>query len=486
MRPTTLTIKEGTARVRFAPSPTGPFHIGNLRSALFNFLFAKKYQGKMILRIEDTDKERSEKQWEEGIQQALKWVGITWDEGPFYQSQRTEIYKQYLEKLLRENKAYFCFCSQEDLETQKQYLMSIGKAPVYPGKCKTISQGEIENNLKQGRPFVVRLRTSFKRVTFNDLVLGEIATESHLLGDFVIAKSFSEPLYNFACVVDDFEMKISHVIRGGDHISNTPKQILLAEALGIKPPIYIHLPLVLGNDRSKLSKRHDATFIPEYAEQGYLPEAMVNFLAFLGWNPGNDREIFSLSELQDEFSVEKIQKSPAVFNQDKLDWLNGFYIRKKPLNELALMCQPYLIKAGFNANNLEYVQKAVDLYQERLKKLSEISELTGYLFQKEIAVDKTLLKWKDMSEKEIKASLEKSYKALKKIKEWTQDNITSCLLELSSKARGDRGSILWPLRVALSGKKASAGPFEIAFVLGKEKTLNRIKQAVGSMTTMSF
>ncbi|MCG2690189.1 glutamate--tRNA ligase [Candidatus Parcubacteria bacterium] len=488
-----LNIEEGSARVRFAPSPTGPFHVGNLRSALFNYLFAKRYKGKLILRIEDTDKERSEKKWEEGIMLSLKWAGISFDEGPYWQSQRTAIYEKYLKKLIEEKKAYFCFCSQNDLEAQKQYLMSLGKPPIYSGKCREYSQEEVEDKLKQGEPYVIRFKTHEQKIVFNDLVLGKIEQEAILLGDFVIAKNASDVLYNFACVVDDFEMKITHVIRGGDHISNTPKQILLAMALGFPLPTFCHLPLVLGEDKSKLSKRHGAVFIPEYKKEGYLASALVNFLALLGWNPGDNREIFSLKDLEKEFSIEGVQKSPAVFNENKLDWLNGFYIRALDKKELTKLCLPYLVTAGLleekdsllKANGVEvsfdYLVEVVALYQERLKKLSEIGELTDFFFKEEIGLDRVVLKWKEMEEQEIKESLKKSYKALDKIKEknWRSDFITAALLkEADDFKKGDKGALLWPLRVALSGKKASASPFDIAYVLGKQRTLERIKKAL--------
>ncbi|MBM4177656.1 glutamate--tRNA ligase, partial [Candidatus Gribaldobacteria bacterium] len=505
------TNQEGSVRVRFAPSPTGPFHIGNLRSALFNYLFAKKYQGKMILRIEDTDKERSEKKWEQGIVDSLQWAGITWDEGPYYQSQRTEIYEKYLKQLLQKNKAYYCFCSKDDLEAHKQYLMSIGKPPIYSGKCRELLKEEVEEKIKRGLPYVLRFKTTNQKVIFHDLVLGKVEQLAELLGDFVIAKNEKEVLYNFACVVDDYEMKITDVIRGGDHISNTPKQILLYQALGLEWPRFCHLPLVLGEDKSKLSKRHGAVFIPEYKKEGYLAEALVNFLALLGWNPKDNREVFSLKELEKEFSVEKIQKSPAVFNENKLDWLNGFYLRHLNKEELTKKCLPYLIESGIIEPILDnkvgplgtavygvsevdiagyqtvdtktkiswqYLVEVIALYQERLKKLSEVGDLVDFFFQKEIEVDSHLLKWKDMPNREIKRGLEKSYQAISKLKEkdWRNDLITAALLkEADDFAKGDKGCLLWPLRVALSGKKASASPFDLIYILGKKRSLERIE-----------
>jgi len=516
-------IKPGEVRVRFAPSPTGYLHIGGARTALFNYLFAKKYQGVFILRIEDTDLERSKPEFEKDIMESLKWLGIEWDEGPdiggpygpYRQSQRTEIYKKYLEKLLAEGKAYYCFCSEEELEAQRQYFLSIGQPPIYSGKCRDLPKEKVEKYLKEGKKAVIRFKTPSKKVVFEDLIRGKVEFDASLIGDFVIARDLNSPLYNFACVVDDFEMKISHVIRAEEHLPNTPKQILLQEALGFYHPKYAHLPLILAPDRSKLSKRHGAVGVSEFKKLGYLPEAIVNFIALLGWNPGTDREIFSLASLIKEFSLERVQKGGAVFNIKKLDSLNGFYIRQKSVETLTELCISYLIEANlilpsfkereyppaYGAKeivqvfkiketgeeiSLEKIQKIVALYQERLKKLSEISELTDFFFKKEIVYEKELLRWKDETDEELKKAFLKLESVLKKINEedWKRENLEKILLENASefskeigKEAGDRGYLLWPFRVALTGKEASAPPFDIAEILGKEKTLERIKKA---------
>ena len=508
-------IRPGEVRVRIAPSPTGAPHIGLARTALFNYLFAKKYQGNFILRIEDTDIERSKKEWEEELIEGLKWLGIDWQEGPdcggkygpYRQSRRGEIYKRYIKKLLTEEQIYFCFCSKDELEAHRQYLMSIGQPPRYSGKCRNLSPADIKKNLAEKKPFVLRFKTPTKKVSFQDMLRGKIEYDTDTFGDIVVAKDISAPLYNLACVIDDFEMKITHVIRGEDHIPNTPKQILLAEALGIEPPKYLHLPLILGPDRTKLSKRHGARSILEYKKDGYLPEAIINFLALLGWNPGTQREIFSMNSLIQEFSPDRIQKGGAVFNPQKLAWINSFYVRQKSPEKLTEVCLPYLIESGlitpyfksepyppayggelltqeFKIKETEekisfnYLKKVVSLHQERLKRLSEIVELTDFFFKKDLDYAKGLLRWKEMDEKEIKKSLDKLKKVLSKIKErgWSKENLEKILLAEAVET-GDRGKLLWPLRVALTGKEASAGPFEIAEILGKEKTLNRIKQA---------
>jgi len=518
-------IKPGEVRVRIAPSPTGFLHVGLARTALFNYLFAKKYEGIFILRIEDTDPERSKPEYEKDILECLKCLGIEWDEGPdiggsygpYRQSERKEIYSNYLKKLLEEDKAYYCFCSQDELEAQRQYQLSIGEAPRYSGKCASLARETVQKYLTEKRSSVIRFRVPAKKVEFEDLIRGHLEFDTGFLGDIIIAKDFSTPLYNFACVIDDYEMRISHVIRGEDHISNTPKQILIQEALLFPQPKYAHLPLILGPDRAKLSKRHGAVSVSEYKRQGYLPEALINFMAFLGWNPGGDREIYSMNSLIKEFSLERVQKGGAIFNIRRLDFLNGFYIRQRSIEKLTELCllhlietelirpafeeiqyppaygareivQKYKISETGEEISLDFLQKIVSIYQERLKKLSEISELTDFFFKEKLEYDKSLLRWGEMLDKEIRHSLDKSEKILSKIEagDWTKENLESFLLPEAEKFPkeikkeiGDRGYLLWPLRVALTGKEASAGPFEIAEILGKEKTLKRIKEARG-------
>jgi nondiscriminating glutamyl-tRNA synthetase len=522
-------IKPGEVRTRFAPSPTGFLHIGGARTALFNYLFAKKYEGSFILRIEDTDIERSKKEYEKDLIENMKWLGIEWDEGPlenqkylgnfgpYRQSERLDIYKKYLEKLLKEGKAYYCFCSEEELEAQRQYLLSIGEAPRYNGKCAKLRKDEVEKLLSEGKKAVIRFKTPAKKVVFEDIIRGKVEFDTALFGDIVIAKDLTSPLYNFSVVIDDFEMRISYVIRGEEHLSNTPKQILFQEALGFPPVKYAHLPLILGPDRSKLSKRHGAMSIKQYKEEGYLPEALVNFMAFLGWNPGTEREIYSLNSLIKDFELQEVQKAGAVFNIKRLDFLNGFYIRQRSVEKLTELCLPHLIKEGLVTQEFEtrqyppaygakeitpsykitetkekisfdYFKKIILIYQERLTKLSEVSALIDFFFKDKLEYSKELLKWKDADEKEIKTSLERLEKLLSKIKneDWNKENLEKVLLpeaeSLGRERGGDRGYLLWPLRVALSGKKASAGPFEIADILGKEKTLKRIKETLSKIS----
>ncbi|MCK6462912.1 MAG: glutamate--tRNA ligase [Candidatus Pacebacteria bacterium] len=420
---------------RVAPSPTGLFHVGTARTALFNYLYARKHGGKFILRIEDTDKARSEKKYEEDIVNGLKWLGLNWDE--FYrQSERTEVYKKYLQKLLDVGKAY------------------------------------LDGN-------AVRFKNPNKKVVFNDIIRGEIATQTDDVGDFVIAKDLETPLFHFTVVVDDFEMGVTHIIRGEDHISNTPRHILLQEALGFNIPQYAHLPLILGTDRSKLSKRHGAASVNEYREDGYLPEAIVNFLAFIGWNPGDEREIFSLPELVKEFSLERIQKGAGVFNIERLNWYNKEYIKKIEPEKLAQKLFEYLPdewKKEAEKNKAMWL-KIVNLEKDRIEKLSDIKGGIGYFFNKPV-YEKDLLLWrKEPDLANTKKHLEEVVKSLSAVDEnnFEADKIKEAVWNFAEQE--GRGSVLWPFRVALTGLEKSPDPFAVASILGKKETLDRLKNA---------
>lgn len=462
-------------RVRIAPSPTGPMHIGTARTALFNWIFAKKNNGQFLLRIEDTDKERSKKEFEESILNGLEWLGLDYAEELIHQSERGDIYKNYIKKLLASGDAFYCYHTKEELDKEKEEQTNNKEAPRH--MCNQ------ESGIKSRKSSIIRFKNSGAKIEFNDLVRGKIEFDTELLGDFSIAKNEDSPLYNFAAAIDDYEMKISHVIRGEDHISNTPKQILILEALGLDIPEYAHLPLILGEDKSKLSKRHGATALFDYKEAGYLPDAIFNFLAFLGWNPQhetNDKEIMTQDEIIEAFSLEAVQKSGAVFNIDKLNWINGVYIRNMSLDKLTELCIPYIEKrfqvSGFKFQEL---RKIIALEQPRMKKLSEIGESTEFFFKDELEYDSDLLKWKDMSNNELSEVLEKLKEVLDKIKEgdYTKQKLEKILMPHAEKM-GDRGKMLWPLRVALTGRKASPSPFEVMDVLGKEKSLTRIREAM--------
>ena len=495
-----MTTKKETqpkeVRTRIAPSPTGAAHIGTARTALYNYLFAKQNNGKFILRIEDTDKERSEQKWTDEVIDQLKWLGIQWDEGPdidgkfgpYKQSQRIDIYAEYLKKLLEEKKAYLCFCSEEELEGKRQDQMSRGLAPKYDGTCAHLSDEIIQKNIAEKKSSVIRFKVENKKIKFNDLIRGEIEFDAGLLGDIVVAKNLESPLYHFAVVVDDFLMKISHVIRGEEHLSNTPRQILLQEALGFYQPIYAHLPLMLNLDRSKMSKRQGDVAISDYHKNGYLPEALINFMALLGWNPGTEKEVFSLAQLVKEFHIEKVQKAGAVFNIQRLDFLNGLYIREKSIEKLTELCVPYLKEAGLLVEGQQtqnQLQEIVEISKTRMKKLAELPALSDLFFGDKLIYDKDLLHWKDTGDEATKESLLFSEKLLSENITWDLKTLEAELFSGAEKynlAKGypekNKGFLLWPLRVALSGKSTSPSPFEIAAILGREKTMKRLKEAI--------
>ena len=483
-------------RVRLAPSPTGLFHLGTARTGLFNYLFARKAGGKFILRIEDTDRERSKKEYEDNILEGLKSLGIEWDEGPdiggslgpYRQSERLEIYEKYLRKLLKEGKAYYCFCSLEEIEAQKEEMIARGVPPKYPGKCRDLSEDEVKAYLDEGKSFVIRIKMSNKIVKFQDIIRGEVKFDLSLIGDIVIAKGLKDPLYNFAVVIDDYLMKITHVIRGEDHISNTPKQITIQEALGLPMPNYAHLPMILGPDRSKLSKRHGAMALTEYRKMGYLPEALVNFLAFLGWHPMGNQEILSLEELIDKFDLERVQKGGAIFNIKKLDWFNTEYFKKMSSDELMNRAVDYIKNFSSTPQiikdyDINYIKKVIDIEIPRMNKLSVLIDQSDFFFQKKIEYSKELLKWKEMTDIELAKSLQDCLNILEKIKENEFNRVNLQIkfynfIDENPNYIGNKGKLLWPLRAALSGKKSSPGPFEIAEVLGKEESAKRVKQAL--------
>ena len=483
-------------RVRLAPSPTGLFHLGTARTGLFNYLFTRKAGGKFILRIEDTDKERSKKEYEDNILEGLKFLGMEWDEGPdingslgpYRQSERLEIYEKYLHQLLEEEKAYYCFCSPEEIEAQKEEMIARGVPPKYSGKCRDLPKSTVETYLKEGKQATIRIKMPNKVIKFDDIIREEVEFDLSLIGDIVIAKSLKEPLYNFAVVIDDYLMKITHVIRGEDHISNTPKQIAIQEALGLPRPNYAHLPMILGPDRSKLSKRHGAMALTDYRKMGYLPEAIVNFLAFLGWHPIGNEEILSLEELIDKFDLKRVQKGGAIFNIKRLNWFNSQYLKRMSSEELMDRVVDYIKNFSsmpeiIKEYDINYIKKVIDIELPRMNKLSDLIDLSDFFFKKKIEYSIELLKWKDMTDTELTKSLQDSLNILEKIKE-SEFNRVNLQIKFYSfidedlSYEGNKGKLLWPLRAALSGKKASPGPFEIAEVLGKEESIKRLKQSL--------
>lgn len=471
-------------RVRFAPSPTGYFHIGSARTVLFNWLFARQNQGKFILRIEDTDTERSKPEYEKNILDGIKWLGFKWDEGPYRQSERLDIYEKYLRQLLDENKAYYCFCSKEQLESDRQAMLAQGLAPKYSGRCRHISKEESEKRVASGESAVIRFRVPEIEIEFHDLIRGKVKFDCALIGDVVIAKNLRSPLYNFSATVDDFEMKMTHIIRGEEHLSNTPKQILIQKALGFNEVKYAHLPLILTSDRRKMSKRYLESSLDDYKNDGYLAEAIVNFLAFLGWHPKDNKEILSLDELTKEFDLKRAQKAGAVFNIEKLEWVNAQYIKRLSSENLAEKIKDFVPEKWQAEENKELLVRAIAAEKDRMKKLTDFRGLADFFFelpnydvgllawprQFEINKEKTLANLKILSEE-----VNKIFKA-----DFNSDNLEKMMMPLTSV--WGRGDLLWPLRAALSGKEASAGPFEIMAVLGKEETLKRLEIAIGKLS----
>lgn len=457
-------------RVRIAPSPTGYFHMGTARSALMVWLFARKNKGKFILRIEDTDKERSKKEFEDDIVAGIKALGLDYDE--FYrQSERYGIYREHLDRLVAEDKAYYCFCSKEELEDQKKEAEKAGEIPKYGGKCANLSKEEIERNIKNKRPFVIRLRMPKEKISWEDIIRGFIEFDADAIGDIVIAKNKDEPLYNFTAVVDDILMGITHIIRGEDHISNTPKQIALYKAIGANIPKFAHLPLILSSDRSKMSKRSGGTPLKDYLSDGYFPEAIINFLVLIGWHPKNNREIFSKEDLISEFELEHVQKGGAAFDPQKLNWLNRKYISGiLSAEEVARRGQPFV------PEEWKLTPSIIAAVRERINKLSEIKNYVEFFFV-EPEYPKEILFWKGE-----KGNTGENLKVLsEKIMEVDENSFNKENLERAVMAivpSDKKGEYLWPLRVALSGKEQSPGPFEIMEALGRKKTAVRISTAM--------
>ncbi|NLK00955.1 MAG: glutamate--tRNA ligase [Clostridia bacterium] len=475
----------GEMRVRFAPSPTGPLHIGGARSALFNYLLVRKHQGKFILRIEDTDQERSSRESEIDIMDSLRWLGLDWDEGPdvggphgpYRQTERLDIYRKYTEMLMDKKMAYLCYCTEEELEEQRQELKARGQMPRYMGKCYGLSEDERKKLEDEGRKPVIRFRVPENElIKINDLVRGEVNFESSGIGDFVIVKSDGIPTYNFAVVVDDHEMNISHVIRAEEHLSNTPRQVLIFDALGLKKPEFAHISLILGKDRSKMSKRHGATSLNQYKEEGYLPEALVNFLALLGWSPEGEEEVFTLEDLTSLFDLERVAKSPAVFDLEKLRWLNGVYIRKSPIDRIAGLALPYLTQAGYvgeDGANLEYIEKIVDAVRDYLGSVSEIKEHVGIFFDKELTFESE--KAVDVLRGEqVPGVLDLLTKKVQNEGELTPDNTKKMIKSICKELDLGGRKVFMPVRVALTGKMHGPEMHDVIPILGGGEILRRI------------
>lgn len=475
-------------RVRIAPSPSGNLHIGTARTALFNYLFAKKHGGKFILRIEDTDLDRSSNEYIKNIFDSLKALGLSWDEGPdvggpygpYSQSERFDIYPKYAQELVEKGFAYECFCTPEELDAEKELSQEKKVAHVYSGKCKNLTEAQKEELRKEGRKPAIRFSVEAKELIFNDLVKGDLKFDTGLTGDFVIMKSNGTPTYNFAVVVDDFLMKISHIIRGEDHISNTPKQILIYEALGVEVPKFGHLGMILAPDRSKLSKRHGATGVSEFVEKGYLIDALVNFVALLGWSPSDGVEIKTIDEIAADFRIAEVSSSNSIFEYDKLNWLNAQYIKKLGVNELKDKLKPFLAKYDLSELTDEQFARMVEITREPLTILSDITDAVPYFFGEAVEI-----------EPEVQAevlSTEISHAVLKEVEisaqNWNFDNeealhhtleeVRNSFKELGIKPK----ETMWAIRAAVTGRTKGADICAVLSILGKEKVLKRIKNAI--------
>ena len=474
-------------RVRFAPSPTGALHIGGARTALFNWLFARNQGGTFILRIEDTDRERSTQEANRAIFHGLEWLGLDWDEGPniggnygpYYQTERLKIHQQHAEQLVKEGKAYYCFCTPQELEKKRKESAARKEAPRYDGQCRKLAESEIKKLLESGKPKVIRfLLPPVGETVVEDLVRGKVVFKNELLDDFVILKSDGFPTYNFACVVDDHLMEITHVIRGDDHLSNTPRQILLYQAFGWQLPRFAHLPMILGKDKARMSKRHGATSVIAYSDIGYLPEAMLNYIARLGWAHG-DQEIFSRDELIEKFTLDGVSKSSAVFDTEKLNWLNGKYIRAILPERLVDLCEPLLVEA-YGDHDFEHIKKVVLAFHDRLVLIPDIVPLSKYFFTDDLEYDKKGVE-KHFKSEHGKKILEALKERLAKVEPFTKENIEPVFKNLSKEMNVKLGVVIHPCRLALTGTLQSPPMYDVVEILGKDKAVQRLSQAISSL-----
>ena len=463
-----MTPLEGGVRTRFAPSPTGSLHLGGARTALFNWLYARRHNGEFLLRIEDTDAERSEEKYTDEIIESLAWLGFDYDSEPVYQSKRSAIYKEKVEQLLSEGKAYRCYCTKEELDKKRQRMMVAGKKAMYDRTCRSLDMDD------PARTHVVRFKMPISGMTsFVDTLRGGLEVPSDELDDLIIRRSDGSVTYNLVVVVDDAEMSVTNVIRGDDHIANSYKQVSLYKGLGYEPPLFTHVSMILGKDKKRLSKRHGAKSVLEYRDDGYLPEAMVNMLARLGWGHG-DKEVFTTDELRELFTLEKITMSAAVFDTEKLDWLNGQHIRVKDDSELALVALPFVQKRHPHATEDELV-KIIPLLKERSRTLVELAEGTDFYFSKTLEYEEKAAA-KFLTDKSV-AILEKAIEVVEKTEpniEQLKTSFKTLAEELSVKLK----EIAQPVRVALTGRTVSPGIFEMMAVIGSDETVKRLKAAV--------
>ena len=468
-------------RVRMAPSPTGFLHVGSAHTALYNWLFARRNKGKFILRVEDTDMVRSSEEMVQVILDGLKWLGIDWDEGPYYQSKRLDIYQKYIQALLEKKMAYYCYCDPEDLEREKKAAYKNKKDWQYDRRCLRLSESERQQKEMKKTPRVVRFLVPDGAVTYHDAIHKEITRQAQDIEDLVIMRSNGVPTYNLACVVDDHEMGISHVIRAVDHITNTPKQILLFRALGLPVPEYAHLPLILGEDKSKLSKRHGAVSVMEYEKQGYLSDAMFNYLALLGWSPGDDREIMNRKEIIESFDLERINPSNAVFDEQKLEWMNGQYIYSMNDETLLQYMLPFLIELGFlkdmeKGQKKEWLLQVCQLIKLRLKKLGDVNDVGRYFFAEDFEYEEEGLK-KHFNATTIEV-IEGFAPELEGVETYNAHSIEERVRSYAESSKLKARQIIHPLRFFITGKQGGPGLFETMELVGRDRCLSRIRRFI--------
>ncbi len=487
-----------SVRVRFAPSPTGYPHVGNIRTALFNWLFARHCGGSFIVRIEDTDVTRKVEGAVKAILDGLKWLGLNWDEGPevggkygpYFQSQRLEKYLETAQRLVAQDNAYYCYCSTQRLEEMRAEQVRRKQPPGYDRRCRDLSREERAKKEAEGITSVVRFKTPLEGQTrFNDLIRDDVVFENSTIDDFVLLKSDGYPTYHLANIVDDHLMEISHVLRAEEWLSSTPRHLLMYRALGFEPPLFAHLPMILGPGRAKLSKRHGAVSITEYYEQGYLPEAMVNFLALLGWSLDDRTEILTRQELAGNFSLERISRTAALFNQDKLDWMNGVYIRNLTADEFFTAVEPYLMKDELAGkaliSNEKYVRNILPLVQERAKTLVEVVELTQFFFVEELDYAPDLLIGKNMNQESATQALEVSQQRLEQLEAFDAESLEVVLRPLAVELGLKTGQLFGALRTAVTGRTATPPLFQTMAVLEKERCLRRIEAALNRLRGLS-
>lgn len=457
---------------RFAPSPTGSLHIGGARTALFAYLYAKQHNGAFLLRIDDTDRQRSTQEYLDEIMDAMRWLGLEWNEGPYFQTQRYALYQEAAERLLREGKAYRCYCLAEEVEAKRKAALAAGLKLGYDGTCRNFTPPPGDT-----RPFALRFKGPKEGETvIDDLIKGRVVFQNHELDDLIIVRSDGTPIYNFCSVVDDADLRITHIIRGDDHLTNTPRQILLFQALGAELPQFAHLPLILGSDRAPLSKRHGATAVRAYREQGYLPDALVNFLARLGWASG-DQEIFSHAELIEKFRLDDVGKSAGIFNAEKLQWLNAHYLKETPPAQLVQAVKPFIAQKGYLIpSDDQWLARVIATLQARAKTLVELVEQAHYYLSDTITFDpKASSKFLTPTTLPL---VEKLRARLAAIPTWSEQALESVFAELMQEEQlKNLGQLAQPVRVALTGGTVSPGIFEVMAVLGRERTLARLAQA---------